>query len=147
MKVLLETNEFQTQITDELLEGYPKEVQEQFFDIINNVEFIKRLISPNRLRAKDLPKDKDGKIIVDVTNPHILEDMDYFRETAIHFQQTGKFTSLRPNSNPNSDYYKWAKREVDRIWNGMVRPSDGEWITGEMYFYLNYMPIELAEKI
>ena len=82
MKVLLETNEFQTPITDELLEQYPKEVQEQFFDYVNNVEFIKRLISPNRKRAKDLPRDNDGKIIVDVMNPHILEDMDYFRETA-----------------------------------------------------------------
>lgn len=23
----------------------------------------------------------------------------------------------------------------------MVRPEDGEWITGDMYFYLNYCPI------
>ena len=23
----------------------------------------------------------------------------------------------------------------------MVRESDGEWITGDMYFYLNYFPI------
>jgi hypothetical protein len=99
-------------------------------DIINNVEFVRRLISPDRPRAKDLPRDSSGKIIVDVVNPHILEDMDYFRETALCFKRTGKFTELRPNGNPNSDYYKWSMREVDRIWNGMVRPSDGEWITG-----------------
>lgn len=23
----------------------------------------------------------------------------------------------------------------------MVRPEDGEWITGDLYFYLNYFPI------
>lgn len=147
MKILLETNEFQTPITDELLERYPKEVQEQFFDYVNNVEFIKRLISPKRKRAKDMPKDADGKIIVDLLNPHILEDMDYFRETALHKKKTGKYTDLRPNGNPNSDYMKWLRRETQRCWYGMVRPSDGEWITGDMYFYLNYMPIELTEKI
>lgn len=147
MKILLETNEFQTPVTDELLESYPKEVQDQFFDYINNVEFIKRLVSPNRKRAKDLPKDDNGKIIVDLINPHILENMDYFRETAIHMRKTGRYTDLRPNGNPNSDYMKWLKRETSRCWHGMVRPSDGEWITGDMYFYLNYMPIELTEKI
>ena len=147
MKILLETNEFQTPITDELLERYPKEVQEQFFDYVNNVEFIKRLISPKRKRAKDMPKDADGKIIVDLLNPHILEDMDYFRETALHKKKTGKYTDLRPNGNPNSDYMKWLRRETQRCWYGMVRPSDGEWVTGDMYFYLNYMPIELTEKI
>lgn len=147
MKILLETNEFQTPITDELLERYPKEVQEQFFDYVNNVEFIKRLISPKRRRAKDMPRDNEGKIIVDLLNPHILEDMDYFRETALHKKKTGKYTDLRPNGNPNSDYMKWLRRETQRCWYGMVRPSDGEWITGDMYFYLNYMPIELTEKI
>lgn len=147
MKILLETNEFQTQITDELLERFPKEVQEQFFDYVNNVEFIKRLISPKRKRAKDMPRDNDGKIIVDLLNPHILEDMDYFRETALHKKKTGKYTDLRPNGNPNSDYMKWLRRETQRCWYGMIRPSDGEWVTGDMYFYLNYMPIELTEKI
>lgn len=146
MKVLLETNEFQTPITDELLERYPKEVQEQFFDYVNNVEYIKRLISPNRKRAKDMPKDSEGKIIVDLLNPHILEDMDYFREVALHKAKTGRYTDLRPNGNPNSDYMKWLRRENNRCWYGMVRP-DGEWITGDMYFYLNYMPIELTERI
>jgi hypothetical protein len=29
----------------------------------------------------------------------------------------------------------------------MVRESDGEWVTGLMYFYLNYCPIMLAEII
>ena len=51
------TNEFQTAITKEFLSQYPDEVVEQFLEIINNVELIKRLISPHRKRAKDLPRD------------------------------------------------------------------------------------------
>ena len=146
-KIVYKTNEFQTPITQSYLDQFPKEVQDQFFDLINSVGFIQRLISPDRKRAKDLKRDKEGKIIVDVCDPHILEDMDYFRPTALHFLKHGKLTNLRPNANPNSPYYKWLKEEVRRIWYGMVRPSDGEWVTGEMYFYLNYMPMRLTEKI
>lgn len=134
-------NKYQTQITDELLSGLPQEVQDQLLDIINNVEFIKRLISPARQYAKDRPRDSQGRIIVDLVNPHILEDMDYFRPTALHYKKYGCFTSLRPNANPNSEYGKWIRQERDRCWNGYVRESDGEWVTGPLYFYMNYCPI------
>ena len=134
-------NKYQTQITDELLNGLPQEVQDQLLDIINNVEFVKRLISPARQYAKDRPRDSQGRIIVDLVNPHILEDMDYFRPTALHYKKYGCFTSLRPNANPNSEYGKWIRQERDRCWNGYVRESDGEWITGPLYFYMNYCPI------
>lgn len=138
-------NKYQTQITDELLSGLPQEVQDQLLDIINNVEFVKRLISPARQYAKDRPRDPQGRIIVDLVNPHILEDMDYFRPTALHYKKYGCFTSLRPNANPNSEYGKWIRQERDRCWNGYVRESDGEWVTGYMYFYLNYCPIILSK--
>lgn len=134
-------NKYQTQITDELLSGLPQEVQDQLLDIINNVEFVKRLISPARQYAKDRPRDSQGRIIVDLINPHILEDMDYFRPTALHYKKYGCFTSLRPNANPNSEYGKWIRQERDRCWNGYVRESDGEWVTGPLYFYMNYCPI------
>lgn len=134
-------NEFQTQITDELLDKLPKEVQEQLIDTINTVPFVRNLISQNRRRAKDLQRDSNGRIIVDITNPHILEDMDFFRQTAIFYQKNGCYTFLKPNPNPNSEYGKWIRQERDRCWNGMVRESDGEWITGYMYFYLNFCPI------
>ena len=137
-------NKYQTQITDELLSGLPQEVQDQLLDVINNVEFVKRLISPARQYAKDRPRDSQGRIIVDLVNPHILEDMDYFRPTALHYKKYGCFTNLRPNANPNSEYGKWIRRERDRCWNGYVRESDGEWVTGYMYFYLNYCPIILS---
>lgn len=134
-------NKYQTPITDELLASLPQEVQDQLLDILNNVEFVRRLISPDRGYAKDRPRDDKGRIIVDLVNPHILEDMDYFRPTAIHYQKYGVLTSLRPNRNPNSEFGKWIREEKRRCWEGYVRPSDGEWVTGFMYFYLNYGPI------
>lgn len=142
----MEWNSYQTQIEDLNLDKEPQEIQDQFYDFINSVPYIRELISPNRPRAKDLPRDEQGKIIIDITKPHILEDMDYFRPTAIHYQKTGRFTDLRPNANPNSEYGKWIDEEVRRCFEGYVRESDGEWITGDYYFFLNYCPILQAKK-
>lgn len=140
-----EFNEYQTELTEELINSLPQEVQDQLFDIINNVEFVKRLISPTREYAKDRPRDERGRIIVDLANPHILEDMDYFRPSAIHYEKYGTFTNLRPNANPNSEYGKWVREERRRIWDGYVRESDGEWVTGYMYWFLNYSPMMLSK--
>lgn len=142
-KILM--NEYQTELTEELVNSLPQEVQDQLFDIINNVEFVKRLISPTREHAKDRPRDDRGRIIVDLANPHILEDMDYFRPSAIHYEKYGTFTNLRPNANPNSEYGKWVREERRRIWDGYVRESDGEWVTGYMYWFLNYSPMMLSK--
>nr|DAG90846.1 MAG TPA: Terminase large subunit [Crassvirales sp.] len=141
----ISTNEYQTELTEELVNSLPQEVQDQLFDIINNVEFVKRLISPTREYAKDRPRDDRGRIIVDLANPHILEDMDYFRPSAIHYEKYGTFTNLRPNANPNSEYGKWVREERRRIWDGYVRESDGEWVTGYMYWFLNYSPMMLSK--
>lgn len=142
---MIEVNKYQTPLTDELLSTLPEEVRDQLFDIINNVEFVKRLISPTRGYAKDRPRDESGKIIVDLANPHILENMDYFRPTALHYKKYGTLTNLRPNANPNSAYGKWIREEKRRCWEGYVRESDGEWITGYMYWFLNYSPIMLSK--
>lgn len=93
-----------------------------------------------------MPRDNTGRIIIDFENPHILEDMDYFRPTAIHYQKYGCYTNLRPNSNPNSEYGRWIREEVRRCYEGYVRPSDGEWITGDYYFFLNYCPMTLNKQ-
>lgn len=138
-------NKYQTELTEELVNSLPQEAQDQLFDIINNVEFVKRLISPTREHAKDRPRDDRGRIIVDLANPHILEDMDYFRPSAIHYEKYGTFTNLRPNANPNSEYGKWVREERRRIWDGYVRESDGEWVTGYMYWFLNYSPMMLSK--
>ena len=143
----MEFNKYQTPLTDELLESLPQEVRDQLLDIINNVEFVRRLVSPDRQYAKDRPRDNKGRIIVDLTNPHIVENIDYFRPTAIHYQKHGCFTTLRPNANPNSEYGKWIREEKRRCWEGYVRESDGEWVTGYMYWFLNYSPIMLSKVI
>lgn len=139
------TNEFQTEITKDFLESLPEEVAEQFLDFVNNVEYIRNLISPNRRRAKDMPHDEQGRVIVDLANPHILEDMDYFRPAALHFKKYNCYTFLRPNPNPNSEYRKWIDEEKRRCREGYVRESDGEWVTGFMYWYMNYCPIMLTK--
>lgn len=139
------TNEFQTSVTKDFLLSMPEEVAEQLLDFIQNVDYIKNLISPNRLRAKDLPRDTEGRIIVNLSNPHILEDMDYFRPAALHYKEHGCYTFLRPNPNPNSEYRKWIDEEKRRCREGYVRPSDGEWVTGYMYWYMNYCPIMLTK--
>ena len=141
---LIPTNEYQTDITEELLDKYPDEVREQFLHFVRSVPYIQNLISPDRKRAKDLPRDSRGRIIVDLANPHIIENIDYFRESAIHYEKYGCYTLLKPNANPNSPYRKWLDREVTRCLDGCVRESDGEWVTGIMYYYLNYSRLKLS---
>lgn len=142
----MEFNSIQSSIEELKVESCPQEIQEQFYDFINNVPFIRALIKKDRPRAKDLPKDESGRIIIDISNPHILEDMDYFRPTAINFQKTGQLCNYRPNPNPNSEFGKWVREEIKRIYEGYVRPSDGEWISGDYYWFLNYCPILMAKS-
>ena len=141
----IETNEFQTPITQELVDSLSPWVKERFLDFIDNVPLINYMISPNRPRAKDLPRDDDGKIIVDIAHPHILEDVDYFRPAAKFFEENGCYTFLKPNPNPRSEYGKWITEEARRCREGYVRESDGEWVTGFMYWYLNYCRIKLTK--
>lgn len=138
-------NQYQTAISKELLSTYPQEVQKDFWDFVLSVPFIKNLISPERQYAKDRPRDDKGRIIVDLSNPHILEDMDYFRPAALKYIKDGRYTDLKPNKNPNSPYGRWIREEIRRCWEGYVRPSDGEWVTGYMYFYLNYVPMMVTK--
>ena len=147
MENIIQTNKYQTALTSELLNSLPEEVVEQLYDCINNVPLIKSLISPNRKYARDLPRDEKGRIIVDITNPHIVEDVDYFRQPALHYLKHGCYTFLKPNSNPNSEYRKFWDEERRRCWEGYVRPSDGEWVTGFCYWFLNYCPMLVNEVV
>lgn len=140
-------NEYQTPLTDKLLGSLPEEVKEELLETMNSVPLIKRLISPAREYAKDRPRDEQGKIIVDLANPHILENMDYFRQPALHFMKHGCYTFLKPNSNPNSEYRKHWDEEVRRCREGYIRESDGEWVTGFLYWFLNYCPMMVNKVI
>lgn len=145
MEILM--NKYQTPITEELISQYPEEVIEQLYDCINNVPFIKNLTSPNRPYAKDLPRDENNRIIVNLTNPHIIEDADFFRQPALHYMKHGCYTFLKPNSNPNSEFRKFWDEEIRRCYEGYVRYSDGEWVTGYCYWFLNYCPMMVNKLI
>lgn len=140
-------NKYQTELTEELMNTLPQEVQEQLLETLTTVEFIKRLISPNRPYARDLPRDEKGRIIVDITNPHIIEDADYFRQPALHFLKYGCYTFLKPNSNPNSEFRRHWDEEKRRCYEGYVRESDGEWVTGFNYWFMNYCPMMVNKLI
>lgn len=153
------TNDVNTSITPKLINSLNEEVHEWLMEYVDQVPFIQALISKDRPYARDLERwdhphlDKtengqlvrkiipDGRIRLNYENPHILEDMDFFRERAIFFEKHGKYTDLKPDKNPFGAYKKFWREEMRRCWYGMVRPSDGEWITGYHYFYLNYSPV------
>ena len=128
------------------LNKYPQEVQEQFWDFLNNVPFIKWMVAPERPLISNVPRDDQGRAIIDVTHPPILENSDYFRQTALTWQETGHYTHLRPNLNPQSEFGKWFKEEMKRGWEGLVDPSTGMWVTGDYYWMLNYCPMHLVVK-
>ena len=149
---LYKFNRHQTVLNEELKDSLPKEVWLELLDYISSVEYIKRLIAPEHVRgyAKDRPKSEnyhDCRIEVDLSNPHILEDMDYFREKALYFEKHGRYTHLTPNPNPKSEYAEFWKDELRKWKDGVVRESDGEWIPGQLYFYWNYSPIWLVETV
>lgn len=144
-EVLIQTNEYQTPITKELLSKYPDEVVEQFMDFVSTVPFIQNLISPSRPKIEELPRDKYNRAIIDITNPPIYKDADYFRQSALYFLKEGVYTKLIPNPNPNSEYRRFWDREIDRCYNGLLRESDGMWIPGYLYWFLNYCPMMINE--
>lgn len=145
--ITLPVNELQTPLDADIVTALLEEEKELLLDYINSVPFINWMISPNRPYAKDLERDDKGRIIVDIVKPHIIEDMSYFTPASDHFRKYKCYTGLKPNSNPTSTFGKWFREELNRCWYGMVRPSDGEWIPGELYFYWNYIQIELSRTI
>ena len=143
---IIPVNECQTPLTQSLLDSLPQEVKEQLLDFVTNVQFIKNLISPDRPYYKDLPKDERGAAIVDITNPPIMTNADYFRQPALHFLEHGCYSFLRPNNNPNSEFRKFWDEERRRCWEGLIR-EDGAWISGYNYWFLNYQPMMINKTV
>ena len=65
-------NSIQSDFEELRINDNPKEVIDQFYDFFSNIPFIQNLTKDNRKRAKDLPRDAEGKIEVNLTEPHIL---------------------------------------------------------------------------
>lgn len=134
-------NKYQTPLTKELLNSLDKYVRDELLETIDKIELVKNLVSFDRKYAKDLSKNANNKIIVDIENPHILEDMDYFRQPVIHFQENGCYSFAHPSRHPKSEFQVYWNEQKHRCIEGYVRESDGEWITGYNYFYWNFSPI------
>lgn len=153
----IKMNKLQTPLNEELKQSLHPEVWGEILEYISTVKFIQNLISPERAYIKDRAimtyendegetvEYEDGRRVIDLSDPHILEDMDFFRERAIFFEKNGRYTNLVPNPNPKSEYANFWRGELYKWKHGVVRP-DGEWIPGELYFYWNYSPIWLVNK-
>lgn len=140
-------NRCQTPLKELELEKCPTEVVEQFWDFINNVPFIRWMVSPDRPSISELPRDEYGRAIIDITKPPILENSDYFRQSALTWQNNKhRYTNLKPNANPNSEFGRWIREERRRGWEGYVNPDNGMWVTGDYYWMLNYCPIHMVVK-
>lgn len=132
-------------------------IRAEILDAIQEIPFLYNLTKKNRKSVKeykrwDEPYDYDnrvedpkGRIEVNITEPHILTNMDYFRERAIYFQKHGVYCHITPNRYKGSRYMRFWMEEQRRCRDGYVRESDGEWITGYHYWYLNYSPIQITE--
>ena len=140
-------NKCQTPLSELHLEKYPKEVVDQFWDFLNSVPFIRWMVSADRPLVSELPRDENGRVIIDVTHPPILENSNYFRPSAIAFKNNhGRYSNLRPNKNPNSEFGRYLYEERKRGWNGYTDLKTGMWVTGDYYWMLNYCPMHLVEK-
>lgn len=140
-------NKYQSDI--EYLKKDDPKLYKMIQEAINTIPFMRHVLSDSSVRgfARDRERDDSGKIVVDITKPHLLEDMDFFRERALFYEENGKYTNLYPSKNPFSDYAKFWRQEFKRFKHGLVREEDGEWIPGYLYFYWNYSPIWQVEKV
>lgn len=142
---LLDFNSCQTSISEQEWKDLDREVRIELTEALDSIEFIKLLTNKNRKYVVDRPKDSKGRVVVDIAEPHILEDVDFFRQAGIQFKKTGNYTDHYPNSHPRSQFYLFWQEEAKRCREGYVREYDGEWIPGDYYYYLNYSPIYLTE--
>ena len=80
------------------------------------------MVSEDRPLVSELPRDKEGRAVIDITHPPILEGSDYFRPSALAYKKNkGRYTTLRPNANPNSDFGKWLYEERKLLSNAPCR--------------------------
>ena len=78
-------NKYQTPLTEELKNSLHKEVWLDLLEYINSIEFIKRLIAPEKIRgfAKDRTKDEEYD---DDLEDSDLEDSDTCNSCALYYR-------------------------------------------------------------
>ena len=149
-KILVPTNRYQTNLTQELKESVSREVWDNLLEFIGSVEFVKKLVAADRPTISEMPKDENGYVIVDTNNPHILENMEFFIRDRLHFNKYGYYNASRKSFDPNSEYRRYWDEQKRRSLDGYENPETGEWISGYNYFYWNfgrvYLTIEHAKR-
>ena len=143
--VLYKTNKYQTPITAALKDELDQEIYANVIEFIQTVKFVELLVSPDRPTIKDLKKDKKKRAIIDIANPHILTNMDFFIKDRLHYEKYGYYTAAKFSRDPNSAYRKYWDEQERRSLEGYTRP-DGEWISGYLYFYWNFSRILVTEE-
>ena len=72
----------------------------------------------------------------------MIKNTDKFREAALSFERTGKYTNTPPKTTAYRDFWD---TEMERCLDGYTA-EDGDFISGYHYFYLNYCPIQLVNE-
>lgn len=137
---LTKLNSLQTPL-EKYRESLPKEAFDNILQAMYDYQYIQNFVRIDRPVIENVAKDAEGKIIVDLTRPHVLSNMDFFRKPALKFKQTHKYTEAIPSSNKKSAWAVFWKEEARKCLSIAVNPDTGEWIPGDYYFYLNYSPI------
>ena len=148
--IIIPTNKYQTDIDKKLKDSLPDDVWINLLDFVDSVEFVKKCIAPDRPYVADMPKDENGYVLVDIANPHILENMEFFIQDRLHFDQHGYYNASKKSFDPNSAYRIYWDEQKRRSLEGYENEETGEWISGYNYFYWNfgriYLTVEHAER-
>ena len=145
-QIIYPTNKYQTPINRELKDSLEPEVYANMLEFITKVHFVKRLVAEDRPTVKQMPK-KNGKVVVDFANPHILTNMEYFIKDRKRFEKFGYYTAAKFARDPQSAYRKYWDEQQRRSLEGYVNKKTGEWIPGYLYFYWNFGIMLLTEEI
>lgn len=148
--VLIPTNKYQTALTQGLKDSLDDDVWMNLLEFIDSVEFVKQLVSPDRVTVEHAEKDANGYVIPNIAKPHILTGMDFFIQDRMHFDKHGYYSAAKFSTDPRSEYRKYWDEQRRRSIEGYENEETGEWISGYNYFYWNfgriYLTIEHAQR-
>ena len=133
-------NKYQSTI-DEGCKGLPDEARNNVINALTEYLYLRNTVAIDRPTVIDLDKDEDGKVIIDFTNPHILDNMSYFTKARDLFKKKGRYTEAIKSKHKKSSWAQFWKEEGIKCLTYVINPDTGEWIPGDYYWYLNYSPI------
>ena len=104
-------NSIQSSFEELKVDDNPKEVIEQFYDFFNNIPFIQNLTKSDRKRAKDLPRDAEGKIkVLEQDYRYDMQSLASDIDKAVEQDAFARAEEIEQIQ--NSDTYKQQKLEA-----------------------------------